>query len=141
MFLLGGLLAVLLAGLLVLQRMEQREAALIRIDAQQSRVQMLNHWLDLTSRSLPQAAAELAQSEEMARVAARPKAAAQLTPKGCWPAKTCRHFEWLERTGIPAFKLNQRARTKTNTPSPRRFQLRIFKTFFAKTPSLRFFAE
>lgn len=56
-------------------------------------------------------------------------------------AKTCRHFEWLERTGIPAFKLNQRARTKTNTPSPRRFQLRIFKTFFAKTPSLRFFAE
>jgi signal transduction histidine kinase len=141
MFLLGGLLAVLLAGLLILQGMERREADLTRAEAQQSRVQMLNHWLDLASRSLPQAASELAQSEGMARVAARPETADRRTLAAELASLNVQALWMLGEDGIPFFQGNPAGANEDERPLPPPLSDTEFKTLVAETPSPRFFAE
>src|SRR5688572_29518855 len=63
--LLGFLLLGFLAVWLVSREIERREQAEMLSDARRSRVLTLNHWIDLTGRSLPQIASEFAQSAEL----------------------------------------------------------------------------
>src|SRR4051812_39198639 len=63
--LLGLLLGGLLLTLIVLRVMEQRELAALLGSERESRVQLLSHWLDTTSRGLPQFTTDTAQGDEL----------------------------------------------------------------------------
>ncbi len=141
MFLLGGLLVVLFAGLLILQEMERREADLTRNDAQQNRVQMLNHWLDLASRSLPQATAELAQSEGIARLSVHPETADRQTLGAELAGLNVQCLWVLGSDGIPLFQAKPAGAKEDDSPLAPPLAKADFKTLVAETPSPRFFAE
>ena len=139
--LLGGLLVVLFAGLLILQGMERREVEWTRDESQQSRVQMLNHWLDLASRSLPQAAVELAQSEGVGRLIGQP-AAADHEKLGAELSRLNVQVLWLLGTdGLPVFH-DIPSGVKEDASTRRPFiSAADFTTLVAETHSPRFFAE
>jgi signal transduction histidine kinase len=87
------LLSLLLGGFLlavaVLRGLERAEMHRMLGAERQTRGQFLNHWIDLTSRALPQFAADTAQSDELGALfapataaAARQKLAARLAAAG-----------------------------------------------------------
>lgn len=65
--LLGLLLLGFLAAWLLTRQIERSEVEDMLLDARGTRVQTLNYWIDLTGRSLPQFAAEYAQSDPLAK--------------------------------------------------------------------------
>jgi signal transduction histidine kinase len=72
--LLGLLLLGFLAAWLLTRQIERSEVEDMLLDARGSRVQTLNYWIDLTGRSLPQFAAEYAQSDSLSKPENRPTA-------------------------------------------------------------------
>jgi len=139
--LLCGLLAVLFSGLLFLQEMERREASWTREEAQESRMQMLDHWLELASRSLPQAASELAQSDGILRLVAHPEDADRDKLGAELAGLNVQSLWLLGADGIPFFQTVS-AGIKIDEPAIRPLlAAEDFKILIAETPSPRFFAE
>lgn len=69
--LLSLLLGSLLIALGILRGIEQDELDSLLANERQSRAQLLNHWIDLAGRSLPQFAADTAQAEEFGALLAK----------------------------------------------------------------------
>lgn len=137
--LLGLLLLGFIGAFLVLRVLERRELEQMLAEDRRARSQLLNHWVDLASRALPQFATEAAQSEDFAGLLARgeneespQKISAALGQAGA-------HFLWIMRgDGTP--------RAEYASPGkavPRAFPLSAteFKTVAGETPNARFFAE
>jgi hypothetical protein len=70
----GLLLGLLLLGfgatLLILRSFERQELNRIAEEDRRARAQLLNHWIDLTDRALPDFTAEVAQADEFATLLA-----------------------------------------------------------------------
>src|SRR5438067_10296511 len=75
--LLGCLLGGLMAMLFAVRQLEQREMTAMLAAERESRAQLLNHWLEATSRALPQFTSDTAAGDELARLVAnsQPEAA------------------------------------------------------------------
>lgn len=143
---LGLLLGLLLLGfgfsMMMLRALERRELQQMIADDQRSRSQLLNHWVDVTSRALAQYVTEAAQSEELAGWLAqggtepeRKKIETSLASAGVdalWivgaNGTATAHFAATDREPIPALPLGGSEFTAlvNETPSPR---------FFAETPA------
>ena len=137
------LLSLLLGGFLlaivVLRALERTELQRMLADERQSRAQFLNHWIDLTSRALPQFAADTAQSDELGLLfapvtgaAARQKLSASLAAAGVSSL-------WILRPdGSVAM---QAAASPADAAVPLPLDQPDFAALVAETPSPRFFAE
>ncbi|MEO6568546.1 MAG: sensor histidine kinase [Opitutaceae bacterium] len=136
--LLGFLLLGFLATWLVTREIERREKEQMLADARRSRVLALNHWIDLTGRSLPQFASEFAQAGELtsAMQGATPefqaKIAGELQHAGV--AKM-----WLlQANGAPRLAINA-AQKPENEPPPLLPQ--EFAILVEATPNPHFYSE
>ena len=136
--LLGFLLLGFLATWLVTREIERREQEQMLAEARRSRVLTLNHWIDLTGRSLPQFASEFAQAAELnsALQGATPefqaKIAGELQHAGV--AKM-----WLLQTdGTPRLAIDAARKTGSEPPplSPQEFAILV-----EATPNAHFYSE
>jgi signal transduction histidine kinase len=133
---LGLLLVGLAASLAVLHRIERGITAESVANERQSREQLLNHWLDLTGRALPQITSDYAD-QLSAAPANRP------------PAELLREkiLEDLPRTGVQGVWLLDAKGTpiaqiaREGAPGPLPITASDFATLVAQTPSPRFFVE
>lgn len=136
--LLGLLLVGFLVTWLVLERMEQMETDHALADARANRVRMLNHWINLNGRSLPQFTAEYAQKKGLAAGAQIPPETRQQITRELTDAAV--DTLWiLEKNGVPLLRID------TSTANPAAPPIPIappeFSALVAETPSPRFFAE
>ncbi|MDE3083931.1 MAG: hypothetical protein KGJ37_01765, partial [Verrucomicrobiota bacterium] len=137
--LLGFLLVGFLAVLWALHWSEAKQAENMLGDVRRDRVAVLDHWLDASTRSLQEVAADYAQTEELAKFAARPDAAwatanfqAILTHSGLQAL-------WIVRadgTLIQGAHLSGEEQLETTPLAPKDFARVV-----ASTPSPHFFAE
>src|SRR4051812_1703912 len=92
--LLGLLLGGLLVSLLVLRAIENAERERVLSEERRGHAQLLSHWVDLTTRNLPEFASDASQSAEFNRAiaqsgdAAAKKIEAELTSAGA-------HSAWI----------------------------------------------
>lgn len=136
--LLSFLLAGLLAALIALQWLERRAAREMRDDARQARIHELSHWIDLASRSLTQTAGDLAQSDDLSRLAARPDAAAKAKFEAELAQNKVRALWLLRADGTPFFHSGA---TSATTPDRPLLGNEDFAALVRETPSPHFFAE
>lgn len=136
-FLLGSLLLAFLALLWVLRTSERHELETMLAEDRQTRAQLLDHWIDFSARTLPQFAADAAQSEEFSALLAQPDVAASRAKLAAAFAEARVSAAWLigsdgrkrARAGeaglASAFPLSAPdfARLVAETPSPRCFAL------------------
>ncbi|MSU50897.1 MAG: sensor histidine kinase [Opitutus sp.] len=136
--LLSLLLGAFLLAVLGLRRFERAELNERLGTERQARVQLLSHWIDLTSRALPQFVADTAQSDELAAVLtgnatehARKKLPASLQAAGMSAL-------WILRADGTVL-LQASAGERREIPAP--LAPADFVTLVAETPSPRFFAD
>ena len=136
--LLGLLLGGLLLTLIVLRVMEQRELTAMLGSERESRVQLLSHWLDTTSRGLPQFTTDTAQGDELSvfLVGEPPAELRSKLEKGLAAAGV--HWLWiLSANGEPLFQ----AAAQGTAPAPPPLPPSEFVELVNETPSPHFFAE
>jgi len=141
MFLLGGLLAVLIAALLILQWQERNETKLAQEDEQQSRIQMLNHWLDLTGRTLPQTAADMSQSEAFSQLVMQPRPENLQKIRGEMERLNLEALWIVEDNGTPLIQVDASSAGKEAAPLRPLLPEDDLKSLVTETPNARFFAE
>jgi signal transduction histidine kinase len=137
--LLGLLLGGLAAAHLVLRQLEISAARDMAAAERLARSQLLHHWIEATSRSLPQFASEVAQSDELGALlregsadAARSRLAGSLEAAG---------VAWLwvvHEDGRPAFDAAATGVARIEQPPVAPAD---FATLVRQTPNPRFFAE
>ena len=138
MLLLGLLLAGFLGALAWLRYLERTELRSLLADERDTRAQLLNHWIDQTTRALPQVAADLAQSEDLQTLQMQPDAA-PLRQKITQALASAGVAElWMLR-GDGTVRLH----LGTSGEPPAAFPVEPAETaaLVAETPSPRFFAE
>ena len=137
------LLSLLLGGfvvaVVVLRGLEQAEqAAMVRGD-REARIQLLNHWVEATTRTLPQFAADMVQRDELKALlqpaqpdGAQEKLSASLTGAGA-------AWLWvLREDGTPRLHVAASGNEPAAAPP---LAASDFLALVAETPSPRFFAE
>ncbi len=137
--LLSLLLGGFLLALMVLRGLERAEIQRMLAAERQSRALLLNHWIDVTGRALPQFAADTAQAEELDALfspatapAARGKLATSLAAAGVTAL-------WILK-GDGSSVLQATAAPADATALPP-LDPRDFVALVAETPSPRFFVE
>lgn len=131
------LLLGFLATYLVLRVLERKEVEHMAGEERRARAQLLTHWIDLTSRALPQFVGDAAQSEEFATLLANAsspeterKISASLTSAGLdflWvinaQGQPARHFAAPGRPPTAGFPVpaNEFVALVRETPTPRFF--------------------
>ena len=133
--LLGGFLLAVLV-LRGLERAEMRE----RLDAdRQARAQFLNHWIDLTSRSLPQFVSDLAQSDDVAAMFAASDA--EVTRKKNETSLAAAGVSSLWLVGADGAVAWHATAPGGDVAAPLPLAAADFVALVAETPSPRFFSE
>src|SRR2546430_2341085 len=111
---LGLLLGGLLLTLIVLRVMEQRELIAMLGSERDSRVQLLSHWLDTTSRGLPQFTSDTAQGDELSVfLAGDPPADARVKLEKALAAADVDSLWILAANGEPSFQASAPAAAST----------------------------
>jgi signal transduction histidine kinase len=136
--LLGLLLLGFLASWLMTRQIERRETERMLADARANRVQVLNHWIDTTGRSLPQFAAEFAQADELTkpvdRLSTESRARLALELKQGGVEKL-----WLLRTdGAPQLAIDSAGSSEV---APLPLSPQEFVSLVDATPNPHFYAE
>jgi signal transduction histidine kinase len=134
--LLGALLLGLLATLVWVRRAEQAERVSWLDAERDARSQLLGHWMEMTSRALPDLAAELSQSEDFARLVTQsdPARAREQIANALAPARAS--ALWVVRDdGRP------RLAATGDAPAALPLEPSEFTALVADTPNPRFFAE
>ncbi len=137
------LLSLLLGGFVLavffLRSLEQAEVGRMLGAERQSRASLLNHWIDLTSRSLPQFASDTAQADELGALfstatadIARRKLAANLDAAGVT------HIWILKTDGTVVLDVAAKSGESGAAPP---LAAGDFTQLVTETPSPRFFAE
>ncbi len=135
--LLGLLLTGFAIALAVLHNLERTQATAWLAEERDTRELLLNHWLDLTDRALPQLASDYAEQESLVRLAREPSLAALREGISSDLDRYGLHSAWLlDADGATVTHIGH-ADTSTTPP----LAAADFKKLIAQTPSPRFFAE
>ncbi len=137
------LLSLLLGGfvlaVVVLRSLERAEMNRMLGAERQSRAQLLNHWIDLASRTLPQFAADAVQAEALGAWLAPATSAATRTKLAAGLAAAGVSDLWiLKGDGAPLLHV---AATGQSADAPPPLGAADFAALVAETPSPRFFVE
>ncbi len=138
--LLGLLLLGFLAALVAVRTLERRELEQMVANDRHARIQLLNHWIDATTRALPQFAADAAQSDALellltpaATETGRKQIETYLRSSGV-------NALWIvSEGGLPRLYLQDVPGTAPAVPVP--LSPADFVALVAETPNPRFFAE
>jgi len=137
------LLSLLLSGfvlaVMVLRGLERSEMNRMLAAERQSRAQLLNRWIDLTSRTLPQFAADAVQAEELgAWLAEGTSAAARAKLAAGLAAADVSELWILKSDGTPLLHVAAKGGAP-DAPPP--LEAADFAALVVETPSPRFFVE
>lgn len=138
--LLGLLLLGFLAALVAVRTLERRELEQMVANDRHARIQLLNHWIDATTRALPQFAADAAQSDAL-----EPLLTPAATETGRKQIETYLRSSgvtalWIvSEDGLPRLYLQDVPGTAPAVPVP--LSPADFVALVAETPNPRFFAE
>ena len=136
---LGLLVAGFGAALGFLRYLESAERAELVATDRETRRQMLNRWLDITTRALPQFAGDAAQSTEFADLLAAPDSANSREKISQALASAGIHAVWVVR-GDGTTRLRYQA-PDSAAPTDSPVAAAEFSRIVAETPSPRFFVE
>lgn len=138
----AALLGFCLAGLLLAWELQRRFEAQadhdFRVANQSTQLQLLNHWIDATSRGLPQFTADNAQADQFGRLLDAPSSAGVGAKLGHLLADAGLTALWLIRPdGSPALAVG--APPSPTPPAP--LAPAEFVRLLRETPAPRFFAR
>ncbi len=136
--LLGLLLLGFLGTLLALRILERREWEQLVADDRRARSQLLNHWVDITGRALPQFADEVAQAEDVVALAGGAESEANRQKLEALLQQSAIDMLWVMRAdGTPRAEFSKSGAAKTGLPlAPPEFL-----ELTHETPRPRFFAQ
>lgn len=138
--LLGLLLLGFCAALIAVRTLEHRELEQMIANDRHARIQLLNHWIDATTRLLPQFAAEVAQSESLESLLTQGTA----EPGGKQVEDYLRSSGiaslWIvSESGTPRLRFHDRLGSDSAAIAP--LSPADFIALVAETPSPRFFSD
>jgi len=138
--LLGLLLLGFLGTLAVLRVLENRAMAQLAAEDRRARTQLLEHWIDFTNRALPQAASDLAQSDDFAAALASAAPANAAQKIQAYLAQSGIDELWvIGADGRPRGRFVAEGEARRPAAAP--LEGRDFLTLASETPNARFFAR